>query len=184
MGGNASEKQSGNKWEFTCQHGATECYGNALDTCIQSHVKDNATSLQAVACIETIANVQGHSFETALTQCAEQYKFDASAVDTCAKGDEGNALQHQAALATPDDHQYVPWLVVDGKHPGTSDENDILDNVFSWACKHYNGSDKPFACSAPPARLLEKPNEVKSASVCLNTIQVFLIPEQIVAVDN
>jgi len=156
--GNAEETQVGNKWSFTCQHGETECQGNILDNCILAHSSDKKTALQAVVCIEQIANVNGKGFDAALTQCASTYGFSVDDVTTCQNGDEGNALQHSAAVATPGDHEYVPWLVVDGAHPGTTEEDSIFDDVFAWACKNYTGANKPAACTTEKKMIVKSIN--------------------------
>ena len=143
--GNAEESKQGDQWVFTCQHGAEECSGNTLTNCVMDQISDSMTKTKAVICIEQIANVNGQGFATALRQCSAQYKFDSSAVTTCMGNAHGNALQHAAAIRTPSDHQYVPWVVVNGSHPASDD--DILDDIFSWACKNYTGSNKPAGCA-------------------------------------
>lgn len=153
--GNASETKQGDKWAFTCQHGQEECDGNAVENCVLKHVTDAMTKLKANVCIEQIANIQGKGFPAAIDTCSKQYKFDAAAVTACSQGDEGNALTHAAAQATPSDHQYVPWVVVDGVHPGQTDENSILDDVFAWACNNYKGSNKPTACPTQVSRKIQ-----------------------------
>ena len=178
--GNADETKDGDKWKFECQHGSTECYGNALDSCILSHAKDNATALNAVTCIEEVANVAGKGFAKALKQCGETFSFDVEAVETCANGDEGNALQHQAAAATPD-HDYVPWLIVDGQHPQENDEDQILDDVFTWACSNYKGDNKPAACTG---KFLQKANKaIAFEGFCMNSV-VSGLTQKMMTFDN
>lgn len=41
-------------------------------------------------------------------------------------------------------HNYVPWIVANGKHDVT-DENQILDNLVKWACDNFKG-EKIEAC--------------------------------------
>merc|ERR1711920_317515 len=101
-----------------------------MQNCILQHTQDKKAALQAIVCVEQIANVQGQGFDAALTQCSSQYGFSAADVTTCQNGDEGNALEHAAALATPSDHQYVPWLIVDGAHPDENTENQMFNDVF------------------------------------------------------
>merc|ERR1712166_1539821 len=95
---------------------------------------------------QQITNVDGDAFIVALKECAERYNFNYRAVRKCSDNAHGNALQHAAAMKTPKDLQYVPWLVVNGSHPAADDENAMLDDIFSWACKNYTGSNKPVAC--------------------------------------
>merc|ERR1711976_612224 len=154
--GNASESQVGDKYSFQCQHGEEECQGNILDNCIMAHAKDAKTGFLSVVCIEEYANVQGQGFDSALKTCSSKYNFSAADVTTCQKGDEGNKLEHAAAQRTPSDHSYVPWLVVDGSHPGENDENAIFDDVFTWACNKYTGSNKPAGCTKTQKRIVVK----------------------------
>jgi interferon gamma-inducible protein 30 len=173
--GNASESKQGDNYAFVCQHGATECYGNAIDVCILKHVTDSLQANKAVICIEQVANVNGKGFAAALSQCSATYKFSVDDVEACAKGDEGNALVHAAALATPSNHKYVPWPVVNGAHPEEDDENAIFDDVFSWACNTFTGN-KPAGCSSTVVRSTHvKKTMNKSITRTLDALKLQLI---------
>ena len=43
--------KSGNMWQFTCQHGQNECYGNALESCIWNHAATRLDALNSIACM-------------------------------------------------------------------------------------------------------------------------------------
>lgn len=49
---------------------------------------------------------------------------------------------------TPSDINHVPWASANEKHVVQSDEDAISANVFEWACKNFDGTNKPKACSS------------------------------------
>ena len=142
--GNASEYQNGSKWSFQCQHGQDECYGNTIENCILAHINDDEKKLSAVVRMEHHAG-NGLSADQALENTASELNFDHNEIRTCARGDEGNRLQHAAAVRTPS-HSWVPWVLLDGQH--ANDEDAIVSDIFRWACENYNGANqKPAGCN-------------------------------------
>ncbi|XP_025890964.1 gamma-interferon-inducible lysosomal thiol reductase [Nothoprocta perdicaria] len=114
--GNAEETNVNGTWHFECQHGPEECLGNMVEACV-IHEADNVSDpLPVIACLESGASISG-----SLEACLQVYapRVPASRVAACARGDLGRQLLHRnaqltAALAPP--HQYVPWIVLGGKH--------------------------------------------------------------------
>jgi len=72
--------------------------------------------------------------------CASQANLDYDVLKKCYHSPESQSLQKKAAAMTPADHQYVPWVLVNGKL-SPSDGDNILQEV----CEAYNGN-KPKAC--------------------------------------
>eukprot|EP01017_Pseudomicrothorax_dubius_P025377 TRINITY_DN273_c0_g1_i1.p1 TRINITY_DN273_c0_g1~~TRINITY_DN273_c0_g1_i1.p1 ORF type:complete len:232 (+),score=45.59 TRINITY_DN273_c0_g1_i1:99-794(+) len=134
--GNAHETSSSQGWVFTCQHGSKECYGNIIETCAIDQL-DQHRALLFITCLESAVAETG-SFDTAGQQCAQQVNADFTAIKYCATSSKGNQLEHQMAQQTEalnPPHQYVPWVVVNGKHDVDA-ENAVLDNLLEYACKH------------------------------------------------
>lgn len=136
--GNAQERQYGNKWYFTCQHGPTECTGNIIESCALHLYPDPANHMSFLHCLEyygpTATNGQ---------YCAGLAKMDYTTINACATGDLGNSLEHQMALKTNalnPPHQYVPWLTLNGV-PSSA----LSDNMLATICNAYTGT-KPAAC--------------------------------------
>lgn len=135
--GNA--RKSGNK--YTCQHGTKECFGNRWEQCAISHYPDAADHVPFYICMEKA----GDGMLDKVQRCAKQAGLDYSTLQKCYGTDakpsaESDALQAKAAADTPTSHQYVPWIMINGKI-SPSDGDKLLQEV----CKAYTGT-KPAAC--------------------------------------
>lgn len=132
--------------QVTCQHGPTECTGNLLEACAVAQSGDGPEWLSFITCMYS-------NFE-AIPQpakgCAKAAGLSWTKLDACATGAEGAALiaanaNRTDALNPP--HQYVPWVVVDGKlvaDPPTG--GPALDDVVAAICAAYDGKAKPACC--------------------------------------
>jgi interferon gamma-inducible protein 30 len=141
--GNAREKQVGDKYEFTCQHGTKECLGNAIQNCLFAHV-EKKTAQKVMVCLDSKIQT-GDTWENVVAACGTASGIDLSSLITCANSDEGMTLVHQAAQMTDPAHQYVPWVLVNGKHDRSA-EDQILDNLVRYACSQYTGTEPVPAC--------------------------------------
>ncbi|KAF5891440.1 glycogenin-1-like isoform X2, partial [Clarias magur] len=131
--GNAEEKQVGDKYEFTCQHGPDECLGNMLETCILNKVPH---SFFVVFCMEAAVDVV-----KAAEACLSLYSPDTKFGDimACVNGDEGNKLMHENAKKTAGlkpPHQYVPWITINGEHTDDLQEK-AMGSLFQLVCSLY-----------------------------------------------
>jgi len=137
--GNAFEKDGGDTWKFTCQHGPTECYGNALENCAKSYY----TSEQFwnwLVCLETRIEDSG-DFDVTGEECANEQDANWDDIHFCAWNATGNALSHESGVATENldpAHTWVPWVTVNDGHD-VGDENFILVNILGYACANYGG---------------------------------------------
>ncbi|XP_043946695.1 gamma-interferon-inducible lysosomal thiol reductase [Protopterus annectens] len=145
--GNAEERNtSSGKWEFTCQHGESECLGNMIETCIMYYLKDASAYANVIYCMESSVDVLKSA-----PLCLQIYSKDVTwdKVQSCVNGDLGNQLMHQNALMTDalsPQHEYVPWILVNGKH--TDDlQKQAQSALFNLVCKLYTG-EKPDPCQA------------------------------------
>ena len=132
--GNAREvyNTSTNKYDFTCQHGEKECYGNLIETCsiqIQGRIK----SYETIICLETNIEKYKLDFDNTLEYCLSNDEKTVQEIKNCVKSDMGNFYQHQMAQKTDDNHKWVPWIVVDGIHDENI-ENEIFESLIDYLC--------------------------------------------------
>ena len=135
--GNAKEEYNSQKklWEFTCQHGEPECYGNLIETCA-IQILGRVKSYDTILCIESYIEEYDFDFDKTLAYCMEKDKNGLEEIKECVSSDMGNYYQHQMALKT-EDHHWVPWVVVDGVHD-IDVENQIIESLTNYLC----GDDK------------------------------------------
>ncbi|XP_075706149.1 gamma-interferon-inducible lysosomal thiol reductase [Rhinoderma darwinii] len=158
--GNAQEKNVSGKWEFTCQHGPDECYVNTIEACVMYHLQDIRSFFPVIFCIEFSSNLT-----SALEPCLAAYypELTVKTVMACVNGDLGNKIMHQNAMQTDalnPPHEYVPWVVINGKHDDSLQDRAI-SALFNLICDTYTGP-KPDACSSKGVTPL------KRDSVCLS----------------
>jgi len=144
--GNAKQAQNPDgSWNFTCQHDVPECNGNLLEVCIMKYLDwDSVKYLPVVECMEAaadpISSAQG---------CVKKHSnlsFDQ--IQTCAKGPEGNKLEHQMGEKTDNldpSHTYVPWVVVNDQHTNAL-QSAAMTDLLALVCKLYQGT-KPAECT-------------------------------------
>lgn len=142
--GNAMEKNESGKWVFSCQHGQEECEGNMIEACLMHTLQDPFRYFPIIFCMESAADVI-----PAAQQCLKVYEPNVTwgEIEKCVHGDLGSQLMHRnaeqtAALDPP--HQYVPWILVNGKHSDEL-ESQAVHSLFNLVCSIYKG-DKPQAC--------------------------------------
>ena len=97
--GNAHETQGENLWEFTCQHGVTECMWNQVETCGIHYITDALTNFNFMDCIEHNNEDRTGTIDYAgITKtCGTQANVSDSAVTSilgCYDSDEGISLEH------------------------------------------------------------------------------------------
>ncbi|XP_072261232.1 gamma-interferon-inducible lysosomal thiol reductase [Pyxicephalus adspersus] len=158
--GNAQEKNVSGKWEFECQHGPEECYGNTIEACLIHLLNEDNVYFPVIDCMEMSENVTG-----SLRPCLEALYPDlpVKTVLDCVNGDLGNKLMHanaQRTQALDPPHQYVPWIVINGKHDDSL-QTRAQSALFRLVCELYKGP-KPVACAGKDVTPL------KRDSLCLN----------------
>ena len=118
--GNATEKQSITKlWEFTCQHGETECIYNSIETCAIDTLADKPLeAFNFVLCVEE-NDSKSTDYDAVVDKCAEAsikiaHKIKADEIKNCPKNKSGNLMEHHMGVLTEaldPKHTYVPWVV-------------------------------------------------------------------------
>ncbi len=121
----------------TCQHGEQECEGNRWEQCAIAKYPQQSQYFEFYYCMEKFADKMLDNVQN----CAKQANMEYSTLESCFNSNESKELQKAAAAMTPKDHQYVPWVLVNGKK-SPSDGDDILKEV----CEAYEG-EPPKACA-------------------------------------
>jgi len=154
--GNAQEKQNADgTWQFTCQHGNSECIGNMYEGCAIEHYPTVTKGVPAwwpfFLCLEASGNAGTLSVAQ---NCAKNNGIDWNVIDTCSgsnpaqgSSSDGNPNMHKIAVATNSlspPHQYTPWVVVNGS---PLNQAQLDQSLIAIVCKDYTGT-KPSCCNA------------------------------------
>jgi interferon gamma-inducible protein 30 len=127
-----------------CQHGPEECKANMVEACGIKHLTDSKDYMPYLFCAEG-SLINGGTPAEVISKCVKD-PTTAAAITKCygeGKGKEGISLENAAEAATqPFNHQYTPWVVVDGKHSVAAENN--LEKAI---CHAYKGENPPAACS-------------------------------------
>ena len=147
--GNAKEtwRNETKLWQFTCQHGANECWGNLLHSCFLYFNPKTADHLPFIHCMESDDQ---DDIRNASIKCAQQFKIDLEPITKCMNSRFGNNLQHlnaQLTEALNPAHQYVPWVTLNGAH-NDDIQNKAQDDLVGLICDTYTGDNKPAACDS------------------------------------
>jgi len=131
--------------KITCQHGDDECSGNSYEQCAIHLYPDTADHLPFVYCFANSPENHGSgSPDAAMEKCAGDANLEWDKIKACHDdADLALELQKAAADATPDDHTYTPWVVINGEVFESSFRNKFINAV----CDAYTG-DKPAACQS------------------------------------
>ena len=143
--GNAKEQQQGDKWEFTCQHGPEECYGNLIQTCAIHYHPDSTVYFPFIYCVQSSSNLPSESAPI----CASKFGLSYDEIQSCVDGPLGNSLEHEMALKTDalqPPHDHVPWVTLNGVHTDEI-QSEAENNLIKLICETYQGTPKPPACS-------------------------------------
>lgn len=122
--------------KVVCQHGPQECEGNRWEQCAVEHYPDQDDHVPFIICMETA----GDNMLKHVKNCATTAKMEYATLETCFSGPESAELQKKFGKLTPADHQFVPWVIINGKVSQTGG-SDLLAEV----CKEYTGA-KPAGC--------------------------------------
>jgi interferon gamma-inducible protein 30 len=127
-----------------CQHGEKECELNMVEACGIKHLPDTQDYMDFIFCVE--GDAKKSTPDAVIKSCAKD-SATAASITACygeGSGAEGTAAIAAAAQQTaPLNHEYTPWLVINGKH-STKGE----DNLKKAICAAYKGSERPAACSS------------------------------------
>lgn len=108
--GNANKAAGGG---YQCQHGKGECEGNRWEQCAIASYPDVTQHFDFYHCMESVGDsmIKTKNIE----KCATASNMDYKTLSTCYHGPESKQLQNEAFADTPSNHQYVPWITLNGK---------------------------------------------------------------------
>jgi interferon, gamma-inducible protein 30 len=126
----------------TCQHGDTECFANSYEQCAIDIYPDQDDFLPFVGCVAAIPTQFKMSQDSSFEACAESAGLDFGVIKTCHDDpDRAWDLQVSNSELTPADHEYTPWIVVDGELYDNS-SHDLQKAVCdAYAAKGGDGGD-------------------------------------------
>lgn len=148
--GNAKEvyNETSKLYEYTCQHGESECWGNMFHTCLIHVYPKIEVIFPFIYCMESSQSFNGEDIHDVAKRCSEQTSIPIDQVLDCTNNSLGNSLVHEMAVRTENlrpQHQYVPWLTLNEIH--TEDiQKKAQDDLVGLVCENFNGSPIPDAC--------------------------------------
>uniref|UniRef100_A0A6V7QRA9 Gamma-interferon-inducible lysosomal thiol reductase n=1 Tax=Ananas comosus var. bracteatus TaxID=296719 RepID=A0A6V7QRA9_ANACO len=156
--GNARVSSDGS---FICQHGANECLLNVIEACAIKEWPDVQEHFRFIHCVENL--ILGQK-ENEWQSCFQVAGLSSEAVVDCYNSGYGRQLELQYAAETDalrPPHQYVPWVVVDGK-PLYAD----YMNFEAHICGAYDGK-LPKACKGHRQSISQEMKASRGDQVCL-----------------
>ncbi|XP_047108642.1 gamma-interferon-inducible lysosomal thiol reductase-like [Schistocerca piceifrons] len=143
--GNAETKVTAEGYEFSCQHGLTECQGNKIHSCAVELLDDPTSQLQYVACT---MRGEDDPVESG-SECARSMYIVWEPIMDCAEGPLGNELLYANGVRTRSvrpELKGVPTITLNGiRKKSTVVWNDLLGEV----CKLFE-DPKPEECLRRP----------------------------------
>jgi len=118
-------------WDFECQHGPNECYGNDIQIAAVYSQPQNVSHALIVCLFSHYSELRpgNITFEQALHSCNPS--IDQSLI-TLAKSRVVNQLHHISGQLTPN-HTFIPWVMVNGKRDDSA-ANEILRDMLGYLC--------------------------------------------------
>ncbi|KAL6616315.1 hypothetical protein ACP70R_038585 [Stipagrostis hirtigluma subsp. patula] len=156
----------GNGWvsadgTITCQHGEEECQLNAIEACVIRLWPDAEQHFPFIHCVEHLALTRRWD---AWQSCFQQTGLASQPVIDCYNSGYGRQLELQYAAETDalqPPHQFVPWVVVNGRPLG-----DDYMNFEAYICSAYDG-ELPEACKGKHLEIAQQMTASRGDKVCL-----------------
>ncbi|XP_057954276.1 gamma-interferon-responsive lysosomal thiol protein [Malania oleifera] len=141
-----------------CQHGPSECLLNTVEACAINIWPDLNEHFTFIYCIESL--VLEYNYPQWI-KCFEKLGMDPKPIADCYNSGYGKELELRYAAETntlQPPHEYVPWVVVNGR-PLYQD----YENFVRYVCEAYNGTTLPEACSDSYLNAMAKEKEASAA---------------------
>merc|ERR1712130_193824 len=132
--GKANWTENGDSWDFVCQHGPDECFGNKAQACTLAHEPYEASTV--VPLIDCLMRTHTRP-EPAVEACLAELGLDIPP--------EGSELLHDLGVET---HSldpalyYVPWILFNGEMVEEDWEHALNDLIFVLCDKYLRGHPK------------------------------------------
>ena len=162
-------KEDPDKLVLECQHGEAECDANSFEQCVSLMLYPYPQRyLPFLDCLYDKLPI-GHSEKkidrSIFAGCAKDAALDWKSIAECHDNDNtARALQQVASALTPD-HQYVPWVEINGQHLELKENDDFIKAI----CQAYQeaGGSNP-ACDEVE-NLKVSAGNVQELARCANT---------------
>ncbi|KYQ55041.1 Gamma-interferon-inducible lysosomal thiol reductase [Trachymyrmex zeteki] len=143
-------------WQFSCQHGSSECRGNKAHACAIHAIQSSeaAENHQSLMVNLVVCAMSAGTPATAVPQCAEDVGLSTETqklISDCisspladnllvANGDKTDALQSPL--------RFVPTIVINGLY-SKENQDEAIRNFTNLICRHL--TPKPSVCSSESA---------------------------------
>lgn len=149
--GNAHYSGERHNYQFTCQHGPEECYGNMVQTCFIYLVNNTESQIKFVNCA-----FNSPTQKKSLDRCIDSKDLRRQ-VKKCVTGKLGNDLQYEMAKKTDSlqpPHTFIPWITINGN--GSRELTDkACDDLTSLICNELT-EEKPAVCNKKKRGLFKR----------------------------
>jgi len=131
-----------NKWQFNCQHGTNECWGNLFHSCLIDKYPRKEDHFPIIQCTMSYnINIQDSA-----RLCSNKYNIEFNQIQDCVSSSQANFRMHSYADMTERARiGYTPWIVINSQHT-TEIQNKAGNNLIEYVCSLYKGLSKPYAC--------------------------------------
>jgi interferon gamma-inducible protein 30 len=131
--GNAEQSWDGQEYAFRCQHGESECQGNAIHNCALNLLTRKEGHNYMICAYDTIFQDPNRDFNKMLLKCVPDEANRTNILD-CSVSEFGNQLVHTAGLITKQTGQYyTPYITVNNVHDELA-EKEIMQNMMKYLC--------------------------------------------------
>lgn len=114
--GKAQTIEKNGKYEFICQHGPEECYGNKLHACAIDVIGNITIAVMYNSCMMDLDQKNHGSDDLAADACGNKFDIDSSPIKRCAKGDRGDELlKKYGDESKKANYLFVPYILINGK---------------------------------------------------------------------
>lgn len=130
-------KDDPKKRVLECQHGEAECDANSFEQCVAIMLYPYPQRfLPYLHCLydKLTPGYSDTPFDRSIfSSCAHNAALDWKSIAACHDSPETAKALQQVAYALTPDHDYVPWIEINGKHVELKDD----DSFFKAVCKAY-----------------------------------------------
>uniref|UniRef100_A0A2A4K410 Uncharacterized protein n=1 Tax=Heliothis virescens TaxID=7102 RepID=A0A2A4K410_HELVI len=114
--GNAETIDKGNgNYEFKCQHGPEECYGNKLHACAIDFLRNETKAAFFNSCMMESSRTGRGSDDAAVDECGRIMNIGTDTIKQCAKSYKGSVLlKYYGDESKKVGFKYVPYILING----------------------------------------------------------------------
>nr|XP_027203806.1 GILT-like protein 1 [Dermatophagoides pteronyssinus] len=139
--GKAQFFESGNSYEFYCQHGPKECRGNMIHCCVL-HQNSYDVSLPFIKCMEKeLYGLRRPDVDFVAQKCANWTNIDWKHVDDCTTTNLGKQLLVDAGRKTKavkPKITFIPTIILDEKYSERIQDQALYGDFVKLIENHYN----------------------------------------------